>query len=1184
MRTRRPTRRPRSNEFAFTTPDPAAPRRRGRVRWFRVSFVVLLLALIGIASAMFGLMTAVAQDLPALEQFSVPQPEQIGTIYARDGRKWVPISTLRNERSRKIVAPTGISKPMRDAIISVEDRRFLQHRGFDPSGILRAVSRRFLSGTQEGGSTITQQLVKNAFVGQERTVRRKIREIALAYQLEREWSDKQRILASYLNLIYFGNGCYGIDTASRYYFGVGADKLDIADSATLAGIVRSPTTYDPIKSPEKMLERRNLVIGLMAKEGYISVPAAEVAKRKDLLPDIKRDGFKATRSEFPYFVDYVVEQLKNAYGADRTFGGGFKVYTTLDIQRQRQAEASVRRGLNGVGPDGALVSIEPASGEVKAIVAGRDYYGKEKYAKYDLATTARRQPGSSFKPFVLLTALEEGIQTNSYFLSSKALLNDGSPTGWYVRNDFPVYEGPIPLRHALATSDNTVFARLTMAVKPRRVASMAKRLGVVTGLNPVASIGLGGEAVHPIEMAHAYATILNKGQRVGGSILFHTAGSGITEPSLDPISILRIEVPQPDGKVRVIKNTPRRVQVVPEHDALATIQAMRDVVTDGTGKRAAVPGHDVVGKTGTTSNFYDAWFVGGTPQIATAVWVGYADPPRPMESEFEGKEVMGGTIPAQIFSDFTGKALRGQPSRSWPAPDYIDTVITTVDSRNFRLTGPRCPHAQEVVLRAERVPATRSACASFGVVVPNLEGLNRRQAKSLATGAQMLFQWEAVPAKPGQRIGVVVDQVPAPGENAARLANLRASITVKRPTVIVPKASSTSRIKVGLETAGDPTPCSRLQADHRRRRHPARERAGGDRDVADTAGRRASAHRGAGHAVRRRRDGRSLRPGPPGRPREGGGGGAQTPRTEVASGPAWWRRPTWKRQGVRGRLPARLEGSPRDGGPSRRARRHVDRVGVDESPGRVDVPGDPDPWRCHDSAAFAFEQREGRLEHGATVVHLRNAEGGADPAGTATPVALPDSRPPQGDPFGPHRGLDRSDQDRRSDPLLLAGEVAAPVDPVRAVDVDRPRRSEHAAVPPGPPAIGVRGRVILCVGLGLDDHATDLVQQEHAADQPPGDLGRRSSDERVRQKRAGTLSAARARRGRRAGAPSMSSRIARSVRDATTGSGMPSTHTRVRWPPPRPSPPVIGSIITIRSERTNLPWPRGIILIVRDMR
>ncbi len=364
----------------------------------------------------------------------------------------------------------------------------------------------------EGGSTITQQFVKNAYVRNERTIARKVREAALAWQLEQRWS-KDRILLAYLNTIYFGNGAYGIQQAARTYFGKGAVRLTLAESALLAGLPADPSLYDPTQHPRAAKQRRHYVLQTMFDQGKITARQLRVASRAPLpkADDVRLPG---TQGPGQYFVNYVKDQLIAKYGAGRVFGGGLKVTSTIDLELQETAHNAIESVLKQPdGPSAALVAIDPRTGAVRAMVGGSNF----RESQFNLATQAERQPGSSFKPIVLATALRQGISPITTF-ESKPVDIDAGDRIWHVTNYEGDYLGRVDLARAMVSSDNSVYAQLTKLVGPKAIVQTAHALGIRSELDPYFSIGLGAVAVNPLDMTRAYATFANRGVRVDGSL------------------------------------------------------------------------------------------------------------------------------------------------------------------------------------------------------------------------------------------------------------------------------------------------------------------------------------------------------------------------------------------------------------------------------------------------------------------------------------------------------------------------------------------------------------------------------------------------------------------------------------------------------------------------------------------
>jgi penicillin-binding protein 1A len=720
-----------------------APKRR-RIRKLRTLALLCVLGFVALVSFAYGLVSAIASDVAALEPSTNKRPQQLGYVYASDGK--TVLATLRGDESRIVVSSDKISPIMKQAIVAVEDHRFWEHQGVDYRGILRAVWADIRhKAVVEGGSTITQQFVKNAYTHQERTISRKLKEAALAWQLERKWS-KDRILTAYLNTIYFGNGAYGIEMAAQVYFHEHASDLTLAQSALLAGLPASPGAYDPAANPRAAEQRRRTVLQLMHDEGLITL-AEQLNADSQKMPKPRDIHLPVTAGRQGYFAEYVKQQLVPYYGSGKVFGGGLKVYTTIDLNLQHLAAEAIDEWLpNKDDPAAALVAIDPRDGRVLAMVGGRNY----KKSQFNLAVQGERQPGSSFKPFVLATALSEGISPQTQFTSQPTVINLGDKL-WSVHNYENSYLGTINLVDATTYSDNSVYAQLTAQVGPGRVAAMAKRLGIQSPLNDYFAIGLGAEAVNPLEMARAFSTFADNGVRVDGSILGNT-----------PRAVTKVV----DGS-HVYKNEPVDKQVLDPNDAATLNSILQNVVTQGTGQRAALSDRAVAGKTGTTENYGDAWFVGYTPQLAVAVWVGYPNKLIPMLTQFEGGSVAGGTYPALIWKSFVEKALRyeNEPPASFPSPVYPSTVAKDVVYRDNRwlLDNGNCRDVHLVTYVAGSEPTKQAACKPNEVDVPPVVGAKLEDAKIRLEGMPLTVEVITRPAQGGERLGRVVAQYPAKG-------------------------------------------------------------------------------------------------------------------------------------------------------------------------------------------------------------------------------------------------------------------------------------------------------------------------------------------------------------------------------------------------------------------------------------
>ncbi|MFL5968558.1 MAG: transglycosylase domain-containing protein, partial [Gaiellaceae bacterium] len=442
--------------------------RRRRIRKSRLAALLVLLLLLSGASFSFGLITAVAGQIPNCDPRQVPH-EVDGHIYANDNH--AILATLRGSESRILVDTNEIAPIMQQAIVAVEDKRFYVHRGVDLHAIGRALWADVRNkSVVEGGSTLTQQFIKNTCVHSQRSIGRKLKEAALAWQLEQRWS-KDRILTAYLNTIYFGNGAYGVEQAARTYFHHSAKTLTWAEAALLAGIPSDPSQFDPVASPKAARDRRELVLHDLLDQGDITRRDFVRANRRPL-PRPDDVHLPGTQGPAPYFTNYVKEQLVDRYGSGRVFGGGFRVYTTIDLNVQRMARRAITKWLpSPTGPSAALVAIDPRNGKVLAMIGGNSY----RKSQFNLAVQGERQPGSSFKPFVLATALKQGISPDTEFTSGPVQIPLGDKV-WYVQN----YEGEDLGRISLATatefSDNTVYAQLTQTVGPAAVVRTAKSL------------------------------------------------------------------------------------------------------------------------------------------------------------------------------------------------------------------------------------------------------------------------------------------------------------------------------------------------------------------------------------------------------------------------------------------------------------------------------------------------------------------------------------------------------------------------------------------------------------------------------------------------------------------------------------------------------------------------------------
>jgi penicillin-binding protein 1A len=639
--------------FGDQEPPDGPPPVRSRVKKLRLLAIILPLTILAIVSTVFGMMMAVASDLPDLENRKEYQDAKNSVLLDAQGKE---IGVLTNNQSRVLVSFDDIPRNMRNAIIAIEDRRFYENSGVDVRGIARAFTQDILQRKAvQGGSTIAQQFVKNALQAQsDRTVFQKLREAALAYHLTRKWP-KSKILTQYLNSIYFGNGAYGVESAARTYFGNQPDHLECGtahhklcatqlkpeEAALLAGVVANPSAYDPVAHPAAAERRRNLVLKNMLDQGLL--PRLEYYRAiREALPAAVDVKPPTASSKAPYFTTWVRQQLVDKFGARRAFEGGLKIRTTLDLDLQDAAEKAVHKYLpDSTWPSAALVAIDNQTGEVRAMVGGRDYAERP----FNLATQGQRQPGSSIKPFILAEALKK-YSAGSIWPSRKRVFTVPGTKG---KEKFPVknfenkYAGSQTLAGGLTYSDNSVYAAVGIDVGTKKIARLAERMGIRTPVSSNYAMTLGGlnPGVTPLDMAHAYETLIAGGRRIYG-----TLGAG----NEGPVGIK--EVLGPNDKV-IKRNKIQAKRVLPARIAGETVNIMTTVVSQGTGRRAALgPGQFAAGKTGTTENSGDAWFVGFNDRWTVAVWVGYADKLKPMLTEFAGQPVEGGTYPALIWHDF----------------------------------------------------------------------------------------------------------------------------------------------------------------------------------------------------------------------------------------------------------------------------------------------------------------------------------------------------------------------------------------------------------------------------------------------------------------------------------------------------------------------------------------------------
>jgi penicillin-binding protein 1A len=725
----------------------AGERSKPRLKKLRILFVVMGLGVLGLVSMVFGMMAAVSRDLPAIYNFAQYKASKNSEVFDASGE---PIGTLTSDQNKILLTSGQISPNIKNAVVSIEDSRFYEHSGVDFQGIGRALVKDVLSqSAAQGASTITEQFVKNALEAQNsRTLFVKFREAALAYRLERHWT-KDEILTQYLNTIYFGEGAYGIEAAARTYFGKAhpgcgtpsepcASVLEPWEAATLAGVIASPSAYDPKAYPENSLSRRNLVLEKMYEQGYITREQFDEGSQQ-ALPSPDDIEPPTLDSKAPYFTAWLRQQLVERYGAAKAFFAGLKVKSTLDLRLQGAAEEAVNSYLGYSPATASVVVIDNKNAGVKAMVGGPNFATKP----FNLATQGHRQPGSSIKPFTLITALEEGISPYTTFESAPQYIHFGKHDEevFEVSNDEDAYLGSCDIVCATTYSDNSIYAQLglealkgkTIQDRTHSIAATIHKAGYGDPISTNPSMVLGGLelGVTPLGWTYAYSTIANDGDRVSGTLA--------PRPGDSPVAYTQV-TDQDGHTIKDGDNDSIHTQVVPEGVAEEAKSILETVVSSGTGVNADIGASGQWGKTGTTENNGDAWFCGGTEEVTACVWVGYADTTTPMTTLYNGGPVMGGTFPALIWAGVIsaweeikaeraaeakeGKGDSGSSSSS-PSPSYTgpessgetESEPAPEESEPSEPAAPEeAPEAPEPAEPVEPAPSEPAAPASGGGV------------------------------------------------------------------------------------------------------------------------------------------------------------------------------------------------------------------------------------------------------------------------------------------------------------------------------------------------------------------------------------------------------------------------------------------------------------------------------------
>lgn len=629
------------------------------------------IALAGIFSGILaGAFFSLNHDLPQINELKQFRPSEAGFIYSADGQV---ITRLYLEK-RFPVTIDQIPEVLIDAFITTEDRRFFSHRGLDLKSLLRALISDIKAGHfKQGGSTLTQQLAKTLFLTSEKSLIRKIKEALLTVQIERRYTKKE-ILELYLNLIYLGSGSYGVQAASRTYFGKDVQQITLPEAAMLAGLPKAPSRYSPLNHPKESLSRRNVILAAMLSTGTISPDRYESALRVPYAEPARDQA----RNSAPYFTEYIKNELKQHIRLDTLYTSGLKIHTTLDANLQEKGQQAISRhlgalekrmalaGKNAPFPQAALVAIDTNTGEIISLIGGRDYT----VSQFNRATHAVRQPGSAFKPFVYAAAVENGFDQNTLITDAPLRLTlPGTRKEWRVENFSRTFDGEMTLRRALALSKNTPAVRLIHQVGIEKVIDLARRFGITSDLYPSLSLALGTSELSLMELSAAYIPFANAGIRV------------------DPYGIRKIL--DADGRI-IFEAAPDRRAVFSARHAAVMTDMLKAVILEGTGKKAAVIHKETAGKTGTTDQCRDALFIGFSRDIVTGVWVGNDD------STPLGPGETGARAALPIWLDYMTAFLADKPYQFFDIPE--GTRVIFMDPRTGKQVDQHTPQAVRAVI------------------------------------------------------------------------------------------------------------------------------------------------------------------------------------------------------------------------------------------------------------------------------------------------------------------------------------------------------------------------------------------------------------------------------------------------------------------------------------------------------
>jgi penicillin-binding protein 1A len=649
----------------------------------RIFLTLVLSVAAGVLGVIGGFAYTLMHDLPEVRLLESFEPTASTRVLSRDGQQVAEFFV----EKRTPIPLKDIPRYLKDAVVAVEDQNFYRHFGVDIQGIARAVYHNILRGRfVEGGSTITQQLAKVLFLSTEKSLERKLREAILALQIERRYT-KDQILELYLNQVYMGSGAYGVEAAARVYFGKSVRELDLAECAMLAGLPRLPSRYSPLINKAAAESRRRWVLQRMVSEGFVTPQQAHAANLEPVLP--VGYGRRTSPGGAAYFVEYLRQQMEELVGSYALYREGLTIHTTLDTQLQAAAQEAVKSGIEELiqrhpskyqdpstpSPQAAIIALDVQTGAVLAMVGGREF----SESQFNRAVQAYRQPGSAFKLFVYAAAIQAGLSQADLILD--APLSFPSPDGgesWEPQNFSKQFEGEITLRLALEKSQNVATVRLAQEIGISSVLEMAQKMGIQSPLEPNLSLALGSSDVTLLDLTSAYATVAN--------------GGIWNEP------FIFTDIQDRKGQT-FLKANPRAREAMSAQTAYIVLDMLKGVIESGTGRRARALGRPLAGKTGTTNDFWDAWFIGFSPRIVAGVWVGNDDH-SPL-----GSQEPGAVAALPIWIKFMSRALAGAPAEDFAAPPGL--IKADIDKRSGLLASPGCGDPASMILRPNEVPSRR---------------------------------------------------------------------------------------------------------------------------------------------------------------------------------------------------------------------------------------------------------------------------------------------------------------------------------------------------------------------------------------------------------------------------------------------------------------------------------------------